>query len=507
MKIRILLFVVILLFGFSLIALSSQIDVEKIESDSDAMLFSVFDGEGTFENPYLISTVTDLQMLAVYVNNNIGAYGSACYRLTNNIDFNGAGFVPIGKAEIKQEFKTDDFGELVIDENGSYIYENVLKEFPFSGSFDGNGYAIKNFVISSCLVDDPNSEQLNYVGFFGYGKNASVTDLKLDNITIYASGRANTNVGVLFGRYIGNWNNEDIKITGCHISGQITVRSNKNASAGGIIGVCEVKKNYLDISDCYVNITLDSSAVTTSYVGGLIGNIETGVYLHNNVVVGSVKGEATGNANSYAGGISARICFNDWISAASTGTNMAVLAAVTDLCLAENNVVSVELQSIGQYTPRIGNCFANVVEATIRKCYYDLNYKVTGTLNSHTGIGKTREQLFDRAFLEGTLGFDFQNKWIMDSGEPGLRFKDAPCLEYNLNENGVEVMPTGCSECIVVLAMYDNDGRMIDSSSAIFAEEVTSHSFVFDENAYGSIKMFMLDLVRLSPLDEVVVIK
>ena len=65
---------------------------------------SSFKGEGTETNPYLISSAEDLALLANYVNkgqvNSAGLkYADAVYEVTNDLDFNGKFWTPIGTRE------------------------------------------------------------------------------------------------------------------------------------------------------------------------------------------------------------------------------------------------------------------------------------------------------------------------------------------------------------------------------------------------------------------------
>ena len=70
----------------------------SLMSDSNGTLLAVFDGEGTKENPFILSTPQHFQYLAVLVNTGNSLYKSAYYRLGNSIDFSGVnGYIPIGK--------------------------------------------------------------------------------------------------------------------------------------------------------------------------------------------------------------------------------------------------------------------------------------------------------------------------------------------------------------------------------------------------------------------------
>ena len=78
--------------------------------------FAVFDGgDGTQDNPYLISTAAQLHEFRDLVN---GGNAKLCAQLTNNIDLGGENWTPIG-----------------------------LSSSGYNGVFDGSGYAIRNLFV------------------------------------------------------------------------------------------------------------------------------------------------------------------------------------------------------------------------------------------------------------------------------------------------------------------------------------------------------------------------
>ena len=91
-----------------------------------------------------ISTADALFRLAADIANGDKNAAAGCYRLTANINLKGKKWLPIG------------------------ISETV----PFTGVFDGAGYKILNFKVCS--------DKLDYAGFFGYTRGASIGNLTLD---------------------------------------------------------------------------------------------------------------------------------------------------------------------------------------------------------------------------------------------------------------------------------------------------------------------------------------
>ncbi|WP_027629552.1 hypothetical protein [Ruminiclostridium cellobioparum] len=114
-------------------------------------------GAGTSASPYEITTRAQLEE----VKNNLSAY----YKLTTNIDLQNAEWTPIG-----------------------------TQKTPFIGNFDGNDYTINNLTINKGTAD--------YIGFFGYINNATIKNVKLNNVSVTGK----NNVGALVGFATGKTN-------------------------------------------------------------------------------------------------------------------------------------------------------------------------------------------------------------------------------------------------------------------------------------------------------------
>jgi hypothetical protein len=164
-------------------------------------------GSGTQGDPYLISTIDQLQS----INNN-----SAYYKLTTDIDASatagwngGKGFSPLSW---------------------------------FNGSLDGDGHSISGLVINQ-------SNKSNMALFTSTGSSALIKDLDLVNVSITGK----TGVAALVVTLAGTVQNVTV-------SGTI----NGTGYAGGLVG----QSNSGTLSNCSANITVAS---TGSTVGGLLG--------------------------------------------------------------------------------------------------------------------------------------------------------------------------------------------------------------------------------------------
>ncbi len=233
---------------------------------STAAYSSIFEGEGTQSDPYLISTPEDLKKLADKVNSETSSnysFQKKYFILTNDIDISCyENWTPIG---IQGDF-------------GTYS--------SFYGTFDGQGYTISGLTITGV--------GFKYQGLFGYLygniKNLKVKgniDIDIDNTEtyIYVGGIC----GVGSKDFTNCVSDVDIKVTGIVSDGYIYI--------GGISGNMGASNSRVINCNNYGNICIDG-IVGRARTGGIIG--------YNN---GSVLGcQNYGNISapikySYAGGI------------------------------------------------------------------------------------------------------------------------------------------------------------------------------------------------------------
>lgn len=190
---------------------------EQIDGSVDSAVLSS-SGNGTRDDPYPISNITQLQSIA----SNLSAH----YRLTNDIDAsitntwnNGMGFLPIGN-----------------------------RSSPFNGSIDGNNHKISFLTINMTLS--------NYLGLIGCGSDGSVIEnLKIDSGKI----RGNYYVGGVVGFTNGT-------IRNCHAN--VDIRA--NYCVGGVAG----KISNSNIINCSSAVIISGSSSVGGIVGSLSGTID-----------------------------------------------------------------------------------------------------------------------------------------------------------------------------------------------------------------------------------------
>jgi len=197
---------------------------------------TIFEGEGTEENPYLISSPEDLKKLADKVNSEVYgqkySFRDKYFVLTNDIDISGyENWTPIGTS--------GDFGTFSA----------------FCGTINGQGYTISGLKITGDIS--------GYQGLFGhlYG---DISNLTVEGNINADAGNEAVHVGGICGENFGD-------ITNCISKVNININSDRNISEytektiGGISG-----RSFHPIINCinWGNISIDS---IYAYAGGIVG--------------------------------------------------------------------------------------------------------------------------------------------------------------------------------------------------------------------------------------------
>ncbi len=175
---------------------------------------------------------------------------------------------------------------------GRYILMNDIdlsgynwEPISFNGTFNGNGYVIKNLTI--------NKPSQNNVGLFS-SIIGSVYNLGLEKVNV----TGNNTVGALVANLTSGM------ITNCYVTGSVSGNNN----VGGLEGAAPLA--------CGLNYCYSTANVTgNSSVGGLVGGGNSG-YIQNSYATGRVEG------NTYVGGLvgSANGVYNCYSTGKVTGT-------------------------------------------------------------------------------------------------------------------------------------------------------------------------------------------
>ena len=254
-------------------------------------------GSGTKNDPYQISTADQLKLFRDKVNNaKTKEETKICAVLTADIDLKNEEWTPIGIGNGTEN-------------NGATI------DFPYSGTFDGNGHTI-----SGLNVNYRNKNG----GLFCYVMNATIKNLTVAGSVTHSSGD-----GVAYGGIVGcadsstienctnrctvtgNWYaggivgwSTDSDIIGCANFGNISSPSFSDGICGKIGGENDAAGIDATIRDCY-NVGM----VSGNYAGGITGQSDSediDILIANCYNVGSLHGST--NTGEIIGDLSGPIC-------------------------------------------------------------------------------------------------------------------------------------------------------------------------------------------------------
>lgn len=256
---------------------TSGTQLRYLNSGTEQVVYVSDVSDFTTGKTYHVSTVDDMKKLSELTNAGANTAGVR-FVLDNDIDMASvSNFAGIGK--------NDDIA--------------------FRGTFDGQGYQIKNLKMSNTSVDS--------LGLFGSVTGATIQNLGVSNATV--TGRLQT--GILVGRA----NNMTLK--NCWSSGSV---SGNGSFIGGLVG----NMNSSTVTGSYSTATVSGSAMAK---GGLIGQVGyngnvSNCYAVSSVTGGSLNGILIGAAsggvvdNCYAVGSGTLLGGQvSWSSAGSVFTN------------------------------------------------------------------------------------------------------------------------------------------------------------------------------------------
>ncbi|GAB6085243.1 fibronectin type III domain-containing protein [Alkaliphilus crotonatoxidans] len=319
---------------------------------------SSFRGSGTSEDPFLIYTKEDL----ISISDNLDAH----YILRNNIDLENEDWEPIGS-----------------------------NNMPFTGSFDGGGYTISNLKIDKALE--------KYVGLFSYVEDATIKNLKMENVEI----QGKRNVGTLAGATGADTIIENIQIEMGNVNGESLV--------GGLIG----NAYNTNLNKIVTNVNVNSTA-TDSYVGGLVG-YSVGLRITEIYTVGTVSGK------NYTGGLIGKLgsgniensfALGDVI--ASSGNCIGGLVGYMSGGRIENSYFSGNI--LGSSTEKGGLVGKKGDREKIVNSYYD-GYKSNIIQQDDYNVSRLTTGMKNK---ETYINWDFENIWEIDNNQSYPYLKNLP---------------------------------------------------------------------------------
>jgi prepilin-type N-terminal cleavage/methylation domain-containing protein len=236
---------------------------------------------------------------------------------------------------------------------------------PFAGSFDGNGFMVKNLYI--------NRPDTHYQGLFGYTRLAKVSNVTLESVSVTGYDYTGALAGYVY----------KSMISGSSSSGTVAGRQH----VGGLLGMNDA---YSDLAVSFS--TADVTGIGFSrYTGGLVGTNYRGSYIRNCYAVGSVTG------NTEVGGL-VGINSNGW----------QIMSNIE------------KTYSTGSVTgsSRVGGLVGYNYVSKVTASYWDT--ETSGLTTSTGGTGKTTAEMKQQSTF---VDWDFDTVWQIDEGEtyPYLR--------------------------------------------------------------------------------------
>ena len=324
-------------------------------------------GEGTEEDPYLITSADDLIDLRYYISEKNMKTSGVCFRLTRDINMKNAG----------------DWRGIADNTNG------------FCGRFDGAGFSVWNL----------NAATYNACGLFGRLGNGAL----IENLTI-ASGSLGGNYHYSIGAIAGEvYSDASVTIRNCH----------NYASLRGVWGIGGILGGIEDGASAVIENCSNHGKVTAQYTGGgIVGQVGPNrwrangadVTLNNCYNVGTIGGKAEWGVGGLLGAL--RMCGD---TAQSTMRNCYNAGEIKP-----GAVSGTLLGSITETTLVIGNVYS-LAQDTLAAwgSFDDDGSETVGTVKGDA-VQKTEAQMKDFAFTR-QLGTAFASDTAnQNSGYPIL---------------------------------------------------------------------------------------
>lgn len=172
----------------------------------------------------------------------------------------------------------EEFKKMTDDNDGIYILKNDIdfdgeelslfesEDKAFKGTFNGDGHKISNVKLSTT--------SLSYYGLFGYTKNAKISNLTLENVTVESNGLGTFSAGSLIGCAESTTvSNVIIK----NVNYSVTVSSSGDVNIGGVVGSAD-KSTFTNtqITDATINFTQARYKVNVGLFAGKVSGNSVG---------------------------------------------------------------------------------------------------------------------------------------------------------------------------------------------------------------------------------------
>ena len=151
-------------------------------------------------------------------------------------------------------------------------------EEPYTGTFDGRGYTIKNLT----LVESEAKEGKAYIGFFGYANNATIKNVTFENVYINIPcldiDHSQGHIGAVAGSLEGTSTIENVTV-----KGDITVYATQTANGASRVAVVAGGNSFGDVTMKNVHVIANegSSLIANNNTGALAGQLQGKMVFEN----------------------------------------------------------------------------------------------------------------------------------------------------------------------------------------------------------------------------------
>ena len=259
------------LYG-NLLTSSVDVNVEIVPDYTEPS----FDNEHLYmsaEGTCYVTSAEGLALLAEKVNSGDPEWTDAEVVLDGDIDLN-------------------DFGSRAVTSNWTPA---GTEDVPFTGTFDGKGYTIKNLTI----IESEAKEGKAFIGFFGYAKDATIKNVTFENVNLNIAcldiDHSQGHIGAVAGSLEGNSTIENVTV-----KGDIFVESTVTANGASRVAVVAGGNSYGNVTMKNVHVIANDGSYlkANNNVGALAGQLQ-GVSVFENC---SSNIDVTGT-KFFAGGI------------------------------------------------------------------------------------------------------------------------------------------------------------------------------------------------------------
>lgn len=268
----------------------------------------------------------------------------------------------------------------------------------FKGTFDGNHKMITGLTVKVSVTTGFAISASAYAGLFGrLASTSKVSNLGIKvnaaNAATYEIGdtptgeiEASSTTGSSYAGALAGYN-EQGTIENCFVSGTGTICSKSTYSSGSAYSGGLIGSNGGTITHCYTTVNVVANG-SSSYAGGIIGNIIMGSTFQIKNVYATGKVEATGSSENYAGGITGNYIYGELSNVLALNKE-----GITGTINTNNKNCGVG---------RITGCIPKDKESNLTACYAStkirMNGKVKGKIKNYDYQGNPSD---DAHFIDG----------------------------------------------------------------------------------------------------------